>query len=137
MLHDAAILVAEDQPFIALDLAFAVEDAGGAVIGPAASVNEALALLEAHPVVAAILDVNLVDGDVSPVVEYLVERGVPLILHTGIDLPPDLAARFPDVVVCIKPTLASVLVARLVTLIAERPVVAAAHRSPVDAAPPH
>ena len=113
MLNRSAILIAEDQPFIALDLALAVEDADGEVVGPAASIKEALALLESRPVVAAILDVNLVDGDISPVVEYLMEHGVPLILQTGVGLPEDLAARFPNLVVRIKPTRAAVIVAQL------------------------
>ncbi|WP_426264587.1 response regulator [Sphingomonas sp. PWP1-2] len=113
MLNRSAVLIAEDQPFIALDLAMAVEDADGEVVGPAASIKEALALLESRPVVAAILDVNLVDGDISPVVEYLVEHGVPLILQTGVGLPADLAARFPNLVVRIKPTRAAVIVAQL------------------------
>ena len=113
LLNRSAVLIAEDQPFIALDLAMAVEDADGEVVGPAASIKEALALLESRPVVAAILDVNLVDGDISPVVEYLVEHGVPLILQTGVGLPADLAARFPNLVVRIKPTRAAVIVAQL------------------------
>ena len=62
MLKRALILVAEDEPFIALDVALAIEDAGGMVAGPAASVKEALALIESLPVVGAILDVNLADA---------------------------------------------------------------------------
>jgi hypothetical protein len=66
LLNHVSVLVAEDQPFIALDLALAVEDAGGKVVGPAASCEEALALLATGIVGAAILDVNLVDGAVRP-----------------------------------------------------------------------
>jgi DNA-binding NtrC family response regulator len=120
VLNRSSVLVAEDEPFIALDLAFAIKDAGGEVIGPASSVKEALALLDVHPVVAAILDVNLVDGDISTVVEYLMERSVPLILQSGVGLPPTLVARFPDLVVRIKPTVAARLVAELATLLADR-----------------
>lgn len=117
MLNHALILVAEDEPFIALDVALAVEDAGGEVAGPAASVREALALIEALPIVAAILDVNLADGDISPVAERLIEAGIPIILQTGIGLPPRLVARFPDLPVHIKPCVAAVLVAHLEALI--------------------
>ena len=46
MLTGSLVLVAEDQIFIALDLALAVEDAGGEVAGPVASVENALALIE-------------------------------------------------------------------------------------------
>lgn len=103
MLKQQAIFIAEDEPFIALDLAFAVEDADGRVVGPAASVEEALELLEKWPVDGAILDVNLIDRDITPVVALLAERGVPIILHTGVGLPPELSARFPHLTVHIKP----------------------------------
>jgi len=118
LLKRLAVLVAEDEPFIALDLALAIEDADGEVVGPAASVKEALALLAKRSVDAAILDVNLVDGDISPVVEYLVDHGVPLILQTGVGLPEDLAARFPALIVNIKPTIATALVKQLEAVLA-------------------
>ena len=120
MLNDALILVAEDEPFIALDVALAVEDAEGKVAGPVASVREALDLIEILPIAAAILDVNLVDGDISPVVERLVAAGIPIILQTGIGLPPKLAARFPGLQVNIKPCAAAALVAQLEALILRR-----------------
>jgi len=119
LLTDALVLVAEDEAFIALDLALAIEDAGGEVIGPAASVKEALALIDGRTVTAAILDVNLADQDISPVAEVLLTLGIPVILQTGIEAPPELMARFPDLVVHIKPCVAAKLVAELVTLIAK------------------
>ena len=118
MLNRALVLVAEDQPLIALDVALAIEDAGGVVAGPAASVRECLALIDSQPIVAAILDVNLTDGDISPVAEALMLTGVPIIVQTGIGLPPELAARFPDLVVQIKPCVAATLVVQLEALIA-------------------
>lgn len=117
MLDRAAILVVEDEPIIGMALAFAIEDAGGTIVGPAASVKSALALLETQCVRGAILDVNLTDGLISPVVEYLILRQVPLILQTGVGVPADLAARFPDLIVRIKPTPADELVFELATLI--------------------
>ena len=92
----AQVLVAEDEPFIAFDLAVAIEDAGGVVVGPAATVAEALALLESNHVAAAILDVNLCDRDISPVAELLLARGVPVIFHTGLGVPEDLIPIAPD-----------------------------------------
>ena len=131
MLNGSLILVAEDEPFIALDVALAIEDAGGEVAGPAASVEEALALIESLPIIAAILDVNLADGDISPVAERLIIAGIPVILQTGIGLPPKLAARFPDLQVNIKPCAAATLVAQLEALILSRRSVRSA---PVDRA---
>ncbi len=119
MLNQASVLVAEDEPFIALDLALAIEDAGGEVVGPVASVREALVLLEKRPVMAAILDVDLCDQDISPVVEILAGLGIQIIVQTGLGLPPDLAARFPDLVVRVKPSVAADLIAQLAALISD------------------
>jgi DNA-binding NtrC family response regulator len=119
-LDRAAVLVVEDETFIALDLALAVEDADGEVVGPAASVQEARGLLEARPVVAAILDWDLADGDASPLVEMLTGANTIIILQTGVGVPPEIAARFPDLVVRAKPCLAADLVAQLAVMIAER-----------------
>ena len=117
MLNHASVLVAEDEPFIALDLALAVSDAGGKVVGPAASCEEAMTFLSNEIVDAAILDVNLVDGDCSALVEVLVDLRVPFIIHTAVDLPQALATRFSGLVVQIKPCSAAILVERLESLI--------------------
>ena len=100
-----------------LDLAFAVEDAGGQVVGPAASVAEALTLLENRPVHGAILDVNLTDRDITPVVAVLAERRVPMILQSGRGLPAELAARFPGLTVRMKPCTSTELIAALAAML--------------------
>jgi len=58
------ILIVEDEALIALALADGLEDAGHAVVGPAATMAEALALCEgaAAPPELAVLDVNLAEG---------------------------------------------------------------------------
>ena len=117
MLTGSLVLVAEDQIFIALDLALAVQDAGGEVAGPVASVKNALALIETRPITAAILDSNLTDGDITPVATLLLDAHIPIIIQSGVGIPLDLAARFPDLVVYIKPYVAADLVSRLATLI--------------------
>lgn len=114
----AQVLVAEDEPFIAFDLAVAIEDAGGVVVGPAATVAEALALLESNHVAAAILDVNLCDRDISPVAELLLARGVPVIFHTGLGVPEELSARFSNLVVHLKPLDPEQLIRQLAGLLA-------------------
>ena len=97
-----------------------MEDAGGKVVGPAASCEEALAFLSTGAVDAAIVDVNLVDGPCSALVEALVGLGVPFIVHTAVDLPQALAARYSGLVVQIKPCPAATLVEQLETLLAAR-----------------
>ncbi|MBC7674783.1 MAG: response regulator [Rhodoferax sp.] len=120
MLTGSLVLVAEDQIFIALDLALAVEDAGGEVAGPVASVKNALALIETRPITAAILDSNLTDGDITPVATRLLEASIPIIIQSGVGIPPELALRFPDLVVFIKPYVAADLVSKLEVLIAAK-----------------
>ena len=120
MLDGALVLVAEDQVFIALDLALAVEDAGGEVAGPVASVKNALALIKSRPIAAAILDSNLSDGDITPVAILLIEAGIPVIIQSGVGLTPELALRFPHLVVHIKPYVVADLVAELGALIAAK-----------------
>src|SRR5215213_268091 len=75
MLFGACVLVAEDECIIAMDLADTFESAGATVIGPAATVREALRLLATKPVDRAFLDFNLADGEVTPVMEMLSSKG--------------------------------------------------------------
>ncbi len=120
MFNNATVLIADDEPIIGMGLSWAVRAAGGAVLGPAASVQAALALLEAHSVAGAILDVNLTDGLVSPVVDYLMERQIPLIVQTGVGIPDELAMRYPDITVRFKPNVSDDLVAELAQMILDR-----------------
>lgn len=121
MLHGHSILVVEDQPIIGMALAAAIRNADGQVVGPAASVKAALGLIERTTVSAAVLDVTLTDGTVAPVIEVLADRGIPIIIQSGVGLPSDLALRFPDLIVLIKPTTSSVMIDELAKLIGQQP----------------
>ena len=60
-------------------------DLGCTVVGPAASVKQALAMIDAEAIDAAVLDVNL-NGQMSyPIADALVARGVPFVFSTGYD----------------------------------------------------
>jgi CheY-like chemotaxis protein len=60
-------------------------DLGCAVIGPAGSVNQALAMIEAEAIDVAVLDVNL-NGEMSyPIADALGARDVPFVFVTGYD----------------------------------------------------
>jgi CheY-like chemotaxis protein len=114
------VLIVEDQCIVALDLQAAVEHANARVVGPAATVRKALDLLDREVIHAAILDANLPDGDVTPVAEELIVRGVPFIINTGASIPLQLR-RFPDLPVFRKPTPASRLIRELAALLPIRP----------------
>lgn len=84
------ILLVEDEYFIADAMQRGLEDVGAHVVGPAASVDDALTLLGTTPVSGAILDVSLDNEKVYPVAEVLTARGIPFIFATGYnasDLP--------------------------------------------------
>jgi hypothetical protein len=70
-LAGAAVLVAEDEAVIALDLDATLRRLGCRVLGPAGSVEGALTLLAADRPAAALLDVALLDGWSAAVAEAL------------------------------------------------------------------
>ncbi len=117
MLDHATIFIAEDETFIALALQMAVEDVGGKVLGPAATIVEALALLAETSPDAAILDVNLADGEITPVIERLFAIGAAIVVQTGAGLPPAIAARFPSLTVHMKPCAPERLVEQVIELL--------------------
>jgi CheY-like chemotaxis protein len=132
LLNQVSVLIVENEPFIALDLATAVQEARGKVIGPAGSVREALMLIEQHLVQAAVLDVNLSDRDVTPIAELLIEGGVPVVFYSGLALPVALRERYPSASIYKKPTPPVQLLHKLVALMrtASRGARLAATRSP-------
>lgn len=111
-LKGARILVVEDEPFIAFDLMMAIEEAGAVAVGPAATVAEALDFIGNEPPDGAILDVNLPDGTVGPVLDAL-SKTAGVVVHTGVGLPPDIRAVHPNVPVYSKPTAPAVLLERI------------------------
>lgn len=86
------VLVVEDEYFIADDMARALQSLGAEVVGPAPTLDKALALLAAERVDAAVLDINLRGETVFPVADALRERGVRFVFATGYDpsvVPPE------------------------------------------------
>ena len=75
LFHDKKILVVEDEVFIALDIATELECLGAQVIGPSATAQEGLQLLEKNAVDGAIADVNLLDGDALPLLQRMAAHG--------------------------------------------------------------
>ena len=88
------LLVVEDEYVIASDLAYTIEAAGATVIGPAGTVEDALALLDSDRIDGAVLDVNLHQKRVYPVADALAARRIPFVFATGYDaadMPPAYA----------------------------------------------
>jgi CheY-like chemotaxis protein len=77
------ILVVEDELMIRMLLQDMLEDLGCTVAGEAARIDEAEELARQADFDVAILDVNLNGQPISPVVEILIDRGLPFIFATG------------------------------------------------------
>ncbi|MBV9348558.1 MAG: response regulator [Pseudolabrys sp.] len=78
------ILVVEDEPLVAMMIEDTLIALGYDVIGPAASVGDALALIESEGIDGGLLDVNLGHDERSyPVAERLASRRTPFIFVTG------------------------------------------------------
>ena len=78
------ILLVEDEPLIAMMLEDYLDVLGKEVAGTADSVADALAQIEASAPEAAILDLNLRDGEKStPIAEALAARDIPFVFATG------------------------------------------------------
>jgi CheY-like chemotaxis protein len=78
------ILVIEDEMMVAMLLKDFLADLGCTVLGPAARVEQALAMIEAAGALdAAVLDINLNGQKSYPVADALAARGVPFVFATG------------------------------------------------------
>ena len=77
------VLVVEDEPLIAMEIAQTLLEAGYDVIGPANSVVRALALIEQSGCDAAVLDTNLGTDTAEPIARELIRRGTPFIATSG------------------------------------------------------
>ena len=77
------ILVVEDDILIAMLIEEILQDLGCVVVGPVATLNEALRLAGDAALDAAVLDVTIRGGQIYPAAEQLLTRGIPFILASG------------------------------------------------------
>jgi CheY-like chemotaxis protein len=102
-LNGARIMIVEDEPLIALDLAQLVMDAGGVVTGTARLKKEAASLIKSAGFDVALLDVRLPDGDSFSVARKLAEKGIPFVFCTGDNVEAAQFSQWPDAPVVAKP----------------------------------
>lgn len=77
------ILIVEDELMIRMLLEDMLDDLGYDIADAAGRVDEAVVKARQGQFDAAILDVNLNGQSIDPVVEALVERGLPFVFATG------------------------------------------------------
>ncbi|MGI8944513.1 MAG: response regulator [Qipengyuania sp.] len=83
LLSGRTILIVEDEIMVLLNMEAVIADLGCTSIITAASVDQALSLIDTHAFDIAVLDLNL-DGEPSyPIADALAVLGVPFIFSTG------------------------------------------------------
>lgn len=80
---ERTILVVEDEALIAMQIEDAILDMGWRILGPAATVATALALIARSKPDAAVLDINLNGERSDAIARDLADRGVPFAFCTG------------------------------------------------------
>jgi DNA-binding response OmpR family regulator len=116
LLTGRLILIAEDEPLIAFEIAQAFEAEGARVIATR-NLTGALAGVEDPNLSAAILDHALSDCDSTMVCARMKERNIPFVTYSGYD---QLGDRYREGVHVKKPQSMSVLVAAVKHLLTER-----------------
>jgi len=111
-LHDRRVLIVEDEYMIAEAMSRGLRRAGATVLGPVSSVASAIALLREEKVDSAVLDINLGNQNVYPVVDALLAQGARCVFATGND-PADIPDTYASMRRCEKPVDTNCLVRAL------------------------
>lgn len=96
------ILIIEDEPLVAMELALTLGEAGAVVLGPASTANDALILIDAESIDGVLLDGNLQGRLVDAVAEALARRSIPFLFVSGYGRD-HLPAAFASVPIISKP----------------------------------
>lgn len=97
------VLVVEDEFLIAMHLEHLLQQHGWRVLGPAATVAEALRLRSGQTPDVALLDLHLHDELATPVAEHLQARDVPFVVVSAYARPGQMVAAVDGAPVVSKP----------------------------------
>jgi len=115
MSETSRVLLVEDEFLLAQATVRALRSKGWAVVGPAATVAAALALLDEEAIDCAVLDINLVGETVLPVADALRERAIPYLFLSGYSRIP--APRHDGVTLLIKPVRTDALMTEIAAML--------------------
>jgi DNA-binding NarL/FixJ family response regulator len=82
-LANITVLVAEDEPLVAVGVVNQLTEAGATVIGPCATTERAIAALSENDIDVAIIDFVLADDNTEGLQAALEAKGIPFIVVTG------------------------------------------------------
>ena len=96
LLRGKRILIVDDEPLLAFDMARMVEQEGGEVIGPALSLPEAARLAEESELDAGLLDIDLDGAWIWPVAHGLLIAGTPFAFISAQTAQEDIPSEFAN-----------------------------------------
>ncbi|QDU34787.1 two-component response regulator [Poriferisphaera corsica] len=106
-LNGLALIIVEDDFVVAQSLADLLEAFGAKSVDMASNIDQALSKINTQAFDAAVLDVNLLGGNVEPVALKLEEIGVPFLFVTGYasrDMLPEELQKHPVLLKPVNPT---------------------------------
>jgi DNA-binding response OmpR family regulator len=109
LLSAKRVLIVEDDPILAMNLADELVAEGATVVGPAANVADALDVIANSELDGAIVDINLGGKAAFPVADALADRYVPFVFATGYLIADYIPARHVNVRRFEKPTAPGVI----------------------------
>jgi DNA-binding NtrC family response regulator len=118
VLNRMPILIVEDDEALALELAAAAKRLGAEVLGPIADIDEATSLLERATVKAAIVNLLLVERDLTPVAASLIARSIPVVIYSDLDIPGSFVTPTVPLAVVPRTAPAEHVVSQLAALVA-------------------
>jgi CheY-like chemotaxis protein len=77
------VLVVEDEMMVAMLIEDFLEEFGCTIVGPVASIAEAMRLAATEAIDGAMLDINIDGQSIYPVAEELAQRDIPFIFVSG------------------------------------------------------
>jgi DNA-binding response OmpR family regulator len=108
-----SILVVEDEPLIALEIAAVLRSAGARVCSARNAAQARIQLAQGAPH-AVVLDYALGDDDATKLCTQLAEHHIPFMLYSGY---PDLQEKFPKRVVVPKPATGDALLSAVAAIV--------------------
>jgi DNA-binding response OmpR family regulator len=98
------VLIVEDEVIVAMDLQNTLEDEGAEVVGPAYTLDQAIAFASQADISAAILDLRIGRDSAAPVARLLTARNIPFVFYTGQSRSDLLLSEWPKTRVLSKPS---------------------------------
>jgi DNA-binding NarL/FixJ family response regulator len=96
------VLIVEDNPLISMDLEDILGSFGCEIVGPLATVQEALLVIEKNRIDFAVVDYVLEDGNAAPLAKILIDKAIPFAICTG-SAGDEISSVFPNTPILGKP----------------------------------